>query len=456
MSELKVGILALLTMASIVYMSLKITSFQSGFGEYINYRTILKDASGIFPKTPIKIAGITAGKIKKIELHGNNALVTFRILKRIKVTDGSNLIVKSVGFLGDKYLEIKVARGKPRLKENGFVVAADKAGIENILKDTSTILGDVKDLVGALKEGLISKEGDSELKLMIRNFRGLTINAREVAENLKDILVINKESFGNAISNFESLSTDLRGSMSSQNVENTVSKIKNTMGHLENLSTDMKEIISDVKKGKGTFGSLLRDGELADEVKEAISSVNKLVSKVDSIRTELSLFSGVDTTEGALSSLKLSVFSSPERLYELGITTSKEGIEKETKKTVVTNGVSSETVTKSVDKNTFKFNAMLGRKIQNWIFRGGVIESTGGVGVDYLKNDWGSKFSMEVFDYSESKGANLRLSSETQMWNVIYGKTTLDNVFNDGRSATVSAGLKFNDEDLKGLLGFFF
>ena len=124
MSELKVGILALLTMASIVYMSLKITSFQSGFGEYINYRTILKDASGIFPKTPIKIAGITAGKIKKIELHGNNALVTFRILKRIKVTDGSNLIVKSVGFLGDKYLEIKVARGKSRLKENGFVVAA--------------------------------------------------------------------------------------------------------------------------------------------------------------------------------------------------------------------------------------------------------------------------------------------------------------------------------------------
>ena len=50
MSELKVGILALLTMASIVFMSLKITSFQSGFGEYINYRTILKDASGIFPK----------------------------------------------------------------------------------------------------------------------------------------------------------------------------------------------------------------------------------------------------------------------------------------------------------------------------------------------------------------------------------------------------------------------
>ena len=42
------------------------------------------------------------------------------------------------------------------------------------------------------------------------------------------------------------------------------------------------------------------------------------------------------------------------------------------------------------------------------------------------------------------------------MWNVIYGKATFDDIFNDERSATVSAGLKFNDEDLKGLLGFFF
>ena len=59
-----------------------------------------------------------------------------------------------------------------------------------------------------------------------------------------------------------------------------------------------------------------------------------------------------------------------------------------------------------------------------------------------------------MFDYNESKG-NLRLSSETQMWNVIYGRTTFDNVLNNKRSATISAGLKFSDEDLKGLLGFF-
>ena len=50
MNEFKVGILAITSMIALAYMSLKITSNQSGFGEYTEYRTIVPDATGIFPK----------------------------------------------------------------------------------------------------------------------------------------------------------------------------------------------------------------------------------------------------------------------------------------------------------------------------------------------------------------------------------------------------------------------
>ena len=66
MNELKVGLLALATMAAVAVMSIKVTSNQSGFGDYVTYKTIVSDASGIFPKTPIKVAGINAGRIKKL------------------------------------------------------------------------------------------------------------------------------------------------------------------------------------------------------------------------------------------------------------------------------------------------------------------------------------------------------------------------------------------------------
>ena len=69
MTEFKVGLLALATLTAVIILSFKITSDQASFGDYITYKTIIRDSSGIFEKSPIKIAGISAGRIKKIELY---------------------------------------------------------------------------------------------------------------------------------------------------------------------------------------------------------------------------------------------------------------------------------------------------------------------------------------------------------------------------------------------------
>ena len=102
-------------------MSLKVTSNQSGFGDYVTYRTIIKDAAGIFPKTPIRVAGINAGRIKNIELSGT-ALVTFEILEHVKVRKNAQLRIKSVGFLGDKYLDIIL--GREEVLPSGSLISA--------------------------------------------------------------------------------------------------------------------------------------------------------------------------------------------------------------------------------------------------------------------------------------------------------------------------------------------
>ena len=109
-------------------------------------------------------------------------------------------------------------------------------------------------------------------------------------------------------------------------------------------------------------------------------------------------------------------------------------------------------------KDQWRFDVQLGRKIHNWTFRGGLIESTGGLGIDYNLESWEQRFSLEVFDYSDDRdfGVNLRISTQIQMWNVLYGKLAIEDFLEDNRSATISAGLRFNDEDLKGLIGFFF
>jgi len=456
MNEFKVGLLALATMAAVVYMSLKVTSNQSGFGEYLTYRTIVNDASGIFPKTPIKVAGINAGRIKNIELQGNKALITFEVLEKIKVNEDSILRIKTVGFLGDKYIEVIIGKSDDRLKPSSFITSKEGGGIENLVRDAGEILVDVKEIVKSVK-GSVSPNGqEPPVTTILNGIKEVIDNTKSLTADLKDLMSDNKGKVANMIGNLEKFSSDLAYQLDRGKEDSSLADVKRILGNVETMTEDLKVIVGNMRQGKGTIGQLLVDDKIADEVKETLAGVKKIVGKVDAIRTELEVYTGINSDDGSSTEAALRIFPSPERFYLLGIATSEFGVESKRYTTTIENGNESTLITKEKEKDTYRFNIQMGRKLGNFLVRGGLIESTGGFGVDYEIHSWGLRFGSEVFDYREDIGPNLRLYSELQIWNVVHGKISLDDLLEDSRSATVYAGLKFNDEDLKGLIGFFF
>lgn len=449
MNEFKVGILALLTMAAVVYTSLQVTSNQSGFGEYQRLRTIISDASGIFPKTPIKVAGINAGRIEKIELNGNNALITFEVLTRVKIPKDSRLRIKTVGFLGDKYLEIVVGQSEDYLQDNEFLIAEEGGGMEALVKDAGEVLKDVKVIVKSVKDTLAPDGEQAPLKLILSDVKDITAS-------LKDLIEGNKDQLDGIVDNLDRFTESLAYELNRAEDKSSIQEVQRILDNVKGLTGDLQTLVADIKKGKGTVGQLLVEEEIADEVKETLSGVKKLVSRVDAIRTELSVYTGANTRFGSDTDAMLRIFPSPERFYDLGIATSEFGPESEKVTTTLVNGTETTEVERVRVRDQYRFTVMIGRKIHNWSIRGGILESSGGIGVDYDIPSWGTKFTSEIFDYRDEIGPNLRFSTQFQVWNVVHTKVTLEDVLDDKRSATFSAGLKFTDEDLKGLIGFFF
>lgn len=457
MNEFRVGLLAIMAIVMVVYMSWKVTSQQSGFGPYVSYRTIIDDASGIFPKTSIRVAGINAGRIKTIKLQGNLALITFEVLEKVRVTKGSKLIVKTVGFLGDKYLEIRInTDSTERLSEDELIESGMGRSLEDITRDTSEILDDVRKIVDSIKDALAPDDGRRPLNDVLEEMQELLANSKDVSESLKEIIEVNEPSINSLIVNLDKFSESLKGQLDSDKKDNLLADMKKMFARADAVMSNLNDIMLDLKKGKGTIGKLIVEDEIADEVKETIAGVKKIVGKVETLRTELALGTGLNTDGGAETGANLAIFPSPERFYLLGISTSKIGVVKEKETRTSING-SAETVesTKIVNKNTYRFNIQIGRRLHDWTFRAGLIESTGGVGVDYDVPSWGTTFSFDAYDYDEDDGLNIRLSSEVHIWNVFYGKVAGDDLFSDDdRSGSFSVGLKFMDEDLKSLLGF--
>lgn len=456
MNEFKVGLMAIMSMIAVVIMSLMVTSNQSGFGKHIKYRTIISDASGIFPKTPIKVAGINAGRITSIELQGNKALISFEVLDTVKITQNSELQIKAVGFLGDKFLEIRIGSSDKTLDENSFIESIEGGGMESLVKDASEVMKDVKVIVSSIKDSLVPPGEEAPVKVILADVQELMKNTKEVTASLKKIITGNEERMQTIIANFEEFSNQLAFQMDKEEPKSAISDIKSILTKTDLMMGDLQKVVNDMRNGKGTVGKLLVEDEIADEVRQTLAGVQKIVSKVENIRTELSVYTGVNSTAGGSETTAgLKIFPSPERFYLLGISTSEFGPEYEKITTTQIDSASESVKNEKIrSKDTYRFNIQVGRNVQDWTFRGGLIESTGGLGVDYSFSRFGTIVSAEVFDYREDIGANLRLSTDIQLWNVFFTKFQAEDVTNKAQFI-FSAGLRFNDEDLKGLMGFF-
>lgn len=451
MNEFKVGLLAVASLISVAYMSLKITSNQSGFGDYTRYRTIIKDATGIFPKTPIRVAGINAGRITDIELAGNSALIKFEIRTKVNIPEDSFLRIKSVGFLGDKYIDIALGSANKRLKEGSLLISKESASIERIVEEGTELISEMKDIVKSVRMSLVPKDGTSSIADIMGEVKDIVSNTKMVTASLKNSISGNEKKINDIINSIQNMSKALEEELDSTSDESARSKLRKILSNTEELSSNLLQISNNIRQGRGTLGKFISEDKIADEVSQTLSGVNRIVNRLDLIRTEVSVFSGVNSDEGGDSRIRLRIYPSPERFYLFGASNSEFGPMTERVTSTTTNGGTTETTESFREKNSFRFDAQFGRKIQDWTLRGGVIESSGGFGVDYHPSWSDSMFSLEGFDYRDELGFNLRFSASTQVWNIVHARIMGEDLVNETRSYTFLLGLRFNDEDLRGL-----
>ncbi len=458
MNPLKVGLLTLAALASVVVMSLKITSNQSGFGTHVEYKTILADASGIFEKTPIKVAGINAGKIKKIELQGNKALVTFEVREDVKVSPGAKLKIKSVGLLGDKFIDMDLGtqNSSERLPPGSFLDTQGGAGFDTLAKDASDVLKEVKEIAITIKESLRDEQGNNVIKKIIGNVNDLTASLKRITEG-------NENKINDIIDDVKSITEQISYETDRYQKDSLMHDLHKTgpiLDKADSAMSDLKIIMADLKDGKGTVGKLLRDDAVVDQVSQTLSSVNRLVNRINNIEADIGLSTGANSRTGSDTRFDLDIYPAPERFFRLGVVTNDFGPQTEKKIDTFTstgNGAETKTTERKVNKSGFKFNFQIGRRIQRFGLRAGLIESTGGVGLDYFFPDYGVRMGSELFDYQKNAGPNLRLISEIKIWNVLFFRLAGEDLISKAgkQSATASLGLRFSDQDLAALVGIF-
>jgi phospholipid/cholesterol/gamma-HCH transport system substrate-binding protein len=138
----------------------------------------------------------------------------------------------------------------------------------------------------------------------------------------------------------------------------------------------------------------------------------------------------------------------------LGIVEDPAGKKSVKETTTTVGGVSTTEHVEKIDKDEIKFSAQIAKRYYDLGLRGGVFESTGGIGADYYFLDDRLVFSLEAFDFDPDENPHLKFKADFTPFQYIYLTAGLDDFISDTdtESYFVGGGLYFSDEDLKALI----
>ncbi|TAL11081.1 MAG: outer membrane lipid asymmetry maintenance protein MlaD [Nitrospirae bacterium] len=120
--ELIVGVFVLAGIAALTYMAVKLGKLEViGGGNQTEIHAEFDSATGLKTGSTVEIAGVQVGQVKKIELNGERAVVSFSVKPGVKLYGDSIASIKTRGLIGDKYVSISPGGSQKELPPGGKI-----------------------------------------------------------------------------------------------------------------------------------------------------------------------------------------------------------------------------------------------------------------------------------------------------------------------------------------------
>ena len=497
--ELWVGAFAVVGILILAYFTTKIGS--ASLGDAYGQRVVaaFTQAPGVEPRTPVKLAGVKIGEVQSIDINGDNkAEVILRIRPEIRLPADSRIEVKTQGLIGETFVDIRAGSSSETIGDGGqFSNVGEPADIDALLASLAGVGDDVKAITASLRTVIAREETEADLIQTIENIEGITFGLKQLVDasadridvilqnveglsgDSRDLVSENRQSLGEIIENFRAISARLDGLMAANegNLGETMTSVRDATVKLDRTLASAESIVAKIDDGQGTLGRLVNDDTLTRKMEEALDGVGDLLSAPRRLRTTFGYraeyFTNADEVK---SQFQIRLQPRRDRYYLLGVTvnplvrvddvTTIEETTIEGNPPFTTDDPPFQTTTTvrrtRADDDDILFTAHIAQRISSLVLRGGVTESTGGVGADLLLLDDDLSLSADAFDFDPDEAQrdtfNLKLGLSYEPYSNLLLTTGVDDVLNEptdfdtGRNFFIGAGFTFADDDLRNLL----
>ncbi|AKU99942.1 Mce family protein [Labilithrix luteola] len=302
----------------------------------VTYHATWQDVSGLKAGSAIRMGGIDVGSVSDVkhsdDPKDSSVYVTLAVARNEagRVRKDSTVTIAGKGLLGDKMIELTV--GSPdqeAIPEGGTIKSVPSSDLGQIVSDaqdvarqaklalqnvqkiteqiadpqfTSDLRGTVKSLHDIL-DGVAHKDGvahrmifDPEearrvdhilanLDSATANMNAISSDAREITSRAKSgpglvhTLVYDDQLAQGTAGTMVELNKSLQALRTGNGLGHAIvygdDSTQHVMGNVSAMSDDMREIVANVKAGRGTIGALLVDPSVYEDIKSIVGNVER-------------------------------------------------------------------------------------------------------------------------------------------------------------------------------------
>ncbi len=485
-----VGLLVLAGVLAVWGVSRYVDERREGGGSY-RVHALFDDAQGLIEKSRVVVAGIPVGVIDSIRLQGEKARVDLRIRSDVPLYEDARVAMRQVSILGEAVLVLYPGtKGRRRLRDGDRIaVVEEAAGTDAILRTVKDISDDVRSVTHQLERAFGHDEAGRQMAEALRNLSEAleTVNTslqrneevvNRTLDNLERVSSTGGDRVLHILENVERLTDDLRQvvahnreglDQAAGDVDDTIAAIRRTAEKLERVADDVHQVTGRTARGQGTLGRLTSDETLIDEVEGVAEGLGELVGGIDRLRTIVELRSEYNVFANTFkSTVSLRLQPREDRYYLIQLIDDPRGRTEFSQTTIRSSPATPENPpfrqeTRVTRTDAFRFTMMFAKRIGPLGFRFGILESTGGLGLDLHLLEDRLEVNADVFAVGEQTYPRFRVRAAVEVVSRLWVLMGVDDILNGpatvspqggGRDVFLGAMLRFDDEDLKVILPF--
>jgi len=261
-NEQKVGLffivgilLAIFAIESVVGTGL----FTQTYSLYVDYPQV----GGLRTGDNVEVAGVKVGKVDEITLQPDGVRVKLRLNTEAVVRRDSNARLDYQLLSGTRFIAITLGTpSQPALKDGDTVAGTVPPSLTHMVDEMQGVARSVERLADSFNA-----------------------NQQEVLSTVNAMLVENRASLQQALTNMESITAKI------DHGDGTMAKLLNDPGLYDRVTgvfASLQTVSDRLARGQGDLGRLLSgDGALYDEARETVASLNVVAANLEDISTRI-------------------------------------------------------------------------------------------------------------------------------------------------------------------------